>query len=259
MEASMTNREIMDIALRQSAWDLQCRVEDFFKAEPVVVISKPEKRKKKFMPEINALEMVTYGTNVVASVIPELKEIAEAYLQGKDPERAFETPGILELMNALKPLGYEIAYMGQDYLPRVELLKEMPCPFETRVLEKGEFEHLYTDDFSNALCEKRKHLDILSVAAFDGGREIALAGCSTDGESMWQIGIDVCKEYRKMGVASALTSRLAMEVLKRGNVPFYGCAWANVKSQRNAVKCGFRPAWAFMTIKKTKTESGETT
>ena len=54
-----------------------------------------------------------------------------------------------------------------------------------------------------------------------------------------------------MGIASALTSRLAAEVLKRGKVPFYGCAWANVKSQRNAVKCGFRSAWAFMTVKRT--------
>lgn len=255
MEAKMTNREIMEAALLQSSWDLQCDAEDFFKDEPVVVISKPEKRKKKFMPEINALEMVTYGTNVVASVIDELKEIAETYLKGKDPERAFEAPGLFELNRALLPFGYEVSFMGQDYLPRTELLKELPCPFEMKVLEKGEFEHLYTDDFSNALCEKRKHLDILCVAAYDKGREIGMAGCSTDGENMWQIGIDVFKEYRKMGIASALTSRLALEVLKRGNVPFYGCAWANVKSQRNAVKCGFRPAWAFLTVKKI--ESGD--
>ncbi len=252
----MTNREMMEIALQQSAWDLQCDTKDFSKDKPVVVISKPEKRKKKFMPEINAFEMVTYGTNVVASVIPELKEIAEAYLKDKDPERVFEAPGLFELNGALQPFGYEVSFMGQNYLPRTELLKALPCPYETRVLEKGEFEHLYTDDFSNALCEKRKHLDILCVAAYDKGCEVGMAGCSTDGESMWQIGIDVLKEYRKMGVASALTSRLAMEVLKRGNVPFYGCAWANVKSQRNAVKCGFRPAWAFLTAKKT--EGGET-
>ena len=211
------------------------------------------------MPEINQLEMVTYGTNVVASAAPEIREIAEKYLRDKDPERAFETPGLADLMSALQPLGYEIAYMGQDYLPRVELVKELPCPFEMRILEKGEFEHLYTDDFSNALCESRKHLDVLAVAAYDKGREIALAGCSADGEEMWQIGIDVLKEYRRQGVAAALTSKLAVEILRRGKVPFYGCAWANVKSQRNAVKCGFRPAWAFMTIRKITPESGETT
>ncbi len=254
----MTNQEIMDIALKQSAWDLQCGEEDFFKKEPVVVISKPEARKKKFMPELNVCELVTYGTNVVASVAPELKEIVEDYLKDKDPERAFETPGILQLENALAPFGYGIAYMGQDYLPRVELISDLPCPFEMRVLEKGEFEHLYTDDFSNALCEKRKHLDVLCVAAYDREKEIALAGCSSDGEEMWQIGIDVMKDYRHQGIAAALTSRLAIEILKRGKVPFYGCAWANVKSQRNAVKCGFRPAWASMTIGKKKPESGET-
>ena len=251
----MTNRDMMEIALQQSAWDLQCDAKDFFKDEPVVVISHPEKRKKKFMPQINALEMATYGTNVVASVIPELKEVTEVYLKDKDPERAFEAPGIFELNRALYPFGYEVSFMGQNYLPRLEFLKELSCPFEMKVLEKGEFEHLYTDHFSNALCEKRKQLDVLCVAAYDKGREIGMAGCSTDGESMWQIGIDVFKEYRKMSVASALTSRLAIEILKRGNVPFYGCAWANVKSQRNAVKCGFRPAWAFLTAKKM--ESGD--
>ena len=248
----MTNREILDVALQQSAWDLQCEVTDFFRDEPVVVISKPEARRKKFMDPINACELVTYGTNVVASVVPEIEELIRQYLKGKDPERAFESPGIFALNKALLPFGYEVSFMGQDYLPRVELLRELPCPFEMRVLKKGEFEHLYTDEFSNALCEKRKHLDVLCVAAYDKGKEIALAGCSEDGEEMWQIGIDVLKVYRKMGIASALTSRLAAEVLKRGKVPFYGCAWANVKSQRNAVKCGFRPAWAFMTVKRTE-------
>ncbi len=43
--------------------------------------------------------------------------------------------------------------------------------------------------------------------------------------------------------------RLAVEALNRGKVPFYCCAWSNIKSARNAVKSGFRPAWVEMTIK----------
>lgn len=56
-------------------------------------------------------------------------------------------------------------------------------------------------------------------------------------------------EYRRKGIASALTSRLAIEILKREKVPFYCCAWSNVKSARNAIKSGFRPAWVEMTVK----------
>ena len=60
---------------------------------------------------------------------------------------------------------------------------------------------------------------------------------------MWQIGIDVLPEYRRHGIASALTARLASEILKMGKVPFYCCAWSNISSVRNTIKSGFRPAW----------------
>lgn len=49
--------------------------------------------------------------------------------------------------------------------------------------------------------------------------------------------------------SSALTGRLAREILERGKVPFYCCAWSNIRSVRNAVKSGFVPAWVEMTIK----------
>ena len=102
---------------------------------------------------------------------------------------------------------------------------------------------------SNALCKDRKHLDVLGVGAYDNGRLVGLAGCSADCDTMWQIGIDVLPEYRRQGIASALTSRLAVEILSREKVPFYCAAWCNVKSVRNALRSGFRPAWVEMTAK----------
>ena len=66
---------------------------------------------------------------------------------------------------------------------------------------------------------------------------------------MWQIGVDVLPQYRRMGIASALTSRLALEIIERGRVPFYCCAWSNIKSARNAIRAGFRPAWAELSAK----------
>ena len=80
---------------------------------------------------------------------------------------------------------------------------------------------------------------------------IGLAGCSMDCEDMWQIGVDVLPKYRRKGIASALTSKLALEIIKRGKVPFYCCAWSNLKSVGNALKSGFKPAWVEMTVKET--------
>ncbi len=128
-------------------------------------------------------------------------------------------------------------------------LKISDCPYETRLLDKNDFSQLYTEQWSNALCEKRKELDILGVGAYDGNKLVGLAGCSADCESMWQIGIDVLPEYRRQGIASALTSRLAIETLKRDKVPFYCAAWSNIKSVRNALRSGFRPSWVEMTAK----------
>ena len=66
-----------------------------------------------------------------------------------------------------------------------------------------------------------------------------------------QIGIDVLPEYRRQGVASALTSALALEILRLGKVPFYCAAWSNIPSVRNAIRSGFRPAWAELTARDT--------
>ena len=76
----------------------------------------------------------------------------------------------------------------------------------------------------------------------------SFAACSADCGGMWQIGVDVLPEYRRRGVAAALTSRLALEVLARGKVPFYCSAWSNLPSVRNAVRSGFVPAWVELSI-----------
>ena len=100
-----------------------------------------------------------------------------------------------------------------------------PDPFaavglSSPLFDAGDFAGLYVPEWSNALCEKRKALDVLGVGAYDNGRLIGLAGCSADCETMWQIGIDVLPEYRRQGVAGALTSTLACEILARGRCRF---------------------------------------
>jgi GNAT superfamily N-acetyltransferase len=119
----------------------------------------------------------------------------------------------------------------------------------TKILEKEDFKELYLPQWSNALCAHRSHLDVLAIGAYDDDKLIGLAGCSADCDTMWQIGIDVLPEYRKQGIASALTSKLAIEILNRGKVPFYCAAWCNIRSVRNAIKSGFYPAWVEMTAK----------
>lgn len=139
--------------------------------------------------------------------------------------------------------------MAEYFLPDINHLRRKECDFELKVLEHQDFENLYLPEWSNALCEDRKELDVLGVGAFDGNKLVGLAACSADCESMWQIGVDVLPEYRRRGIASTLTSNLAVEIINKGKVPFYCCAWSNLKSVKNALSSGFIPGWVEMTVK----------
>lgn len=245
----MTNNEILQIALRQSAYDCNCRPEDFLSTENKIVLSQKNDKARVYLPLPFECDFVSYGNNIVAQVSPRMKETVEQFL-GKYPvEHCFESPNVIALNEALAQFGYKVCFMAEYFLPDVNKLKELPCDYEIRVLQPDEFSRYYTAEWSNALCEKRKHLDMLCVGAFDDGRLIGLAGCSADCETMYQIGVDVLSEYRKRGVASAITSRLAIETLKLGKVPFYCAAWSNIGSVRNALRCGFKPAWVELTAR----------
>ena len=235
--------------MAQSAVDLSADAGDFEKSGNVVVTSYESDGARRYLKLPFSCQLVSYGNNVVASVSPEFRGITENYINKYPAEHLFETPHLHVLNEALMAKGQKICFMAEYFLPDVNILRALDCAYELRVLTQPDFAELYLPEWSNALCKDRKHLDVLGVGAYDNGRLIGLAGCSADCDTMWQIGIDVLPEYRRLGIASALTSRLAIEILNRGKVPFYCAAWCNVKSVRNAIKSGFRPAWVEMTAK----------
>ena len=253
----MTNQEILKIAMAQSARDLSADASDFEKSENVVVTSRVSDGARRYLKLPFSCQLVSYGSGVVASVSPEFREIAENYINKYPVGHLFETPHLHVLNEALMAKGQKICFMAEYFLPDVEVLWERTVedagPYKIKILTGEDFAELYLPEWSNALCKDRKHLDVLGVGAYDNGRLVGLAGCSADCDTMWQIGIDVLPEYRRQGIASALTSRLAVEILNRGKVPFYCAAWCNVKSVRNAIRSGFLPAWVEMTAKSCET------
>lgn len=244
-----SNQEILQTAMRQSAIDLHCRAEDFLVRENRIVISEADPAARKYLELPFACNLVSYGTNIVASVQEQYRETVARYINRYPVEHCFETPNMHVLNDALQEQGMRVCFMAEYFLPDIRLLQERACSYELRLLHQADFADLYVDEWSNALCEKRKQLDVLGVGAYDGERLIALAGCSEDCDSMWQIGVDVLPEYRRQGIACVITARLALEILERGKVPFYCSAWSNIGSVRNAIGSGFRPAWVEMTAK----------
>ncbi len=230
-------------ARQQSAAYLNCEADDFLKPVNRIVISDGSNRYRN-LPFV--CEMVSYGTNVVASTRLEYEEAVGEYLSGLLPHSALEFPHLLKLGQLLG--GANVCDQAIFFLPDLTQLAPRPCPFETRILSHEDFAPLYLPEWHNALSFKRRELDVLGVGAYVGDQLVGLAACSADYPNMWQIGIDVLPEYRQRGVASALTSRLAVEILHEGKVPFYCSAWSNVRSIRNAIRSGFRPAWTAVSL-----------
>lgn len=245
----MTNKDILRIAMEQSALDLNCKASDFLCNHHVIVKSGVGPSARKYYKEPIACNLVSYGNNIVASVREEYKEIIEEYIGKYEFYHCFETPNLYWLNERLADQGQKVCFMAEYYLPDVEKLQPLRCDYELKILEASDFTDLYKPEWSNALCADRKELDVLGVGAYDGGKLIGLAGCSADCDTMWQIGVDVLPEYRQQGIAAALTGTLAVEILKRGKVPFYCSAWSNIRSVRNAIKSGLIPAWVEMTVK----------
>lgn len=245
----MEQRDILRIAMEQSARDLNSRAEDFLQTEYVITPAGLRAGAKRYYQEPMRCNFVSFGSNIVASVEEQCRPVVEAYLHRFICYHCFETPSIHWLDEQLAPYDLRVCFMAEYFLPELDRLQPLPCRYRMRLMGPEDFRALYLPEWGNALCRDRKELDVLGIGAYDGDRLIGLAACSADADDMWQIGVDVLPEYRRQGIASALTSRLALEILDRDKVPFYCCAWSNVRSARNAVKSGFSPAWAEMTLK----------
>ncbi len=245
----MTNSEIKKIAIKQSAEDIGCRPEDFLSEKNVICRFRLGENARRYYKEPIICNFVSYGNNVVAATMDEVSDLVTEYVGKYEFYHLFETPNINWLEERLAERGYKICFMAEYYLPNVDRIPDLECSYKMSILEKEDFKDLYLPEWSNALCSDRKHLDVLGVGAYDDDKLIGLAACSADCDEMWQIGVDVLPKYRQNGIASALTSRLAKEILARGKVPFYCSAWSNIRSAGNAVKSGFVPAWVEMTVK----------
>ena len=211
----MDNKQIYETAKKQSAIDLNCHTDDFDKDTNVIVYSGSSPDARRYLELPFACNLVSYGNNIVASVDRKYEKIVGDYIDKYKVEHCFETPNMHVINDAFSAHGLRVCFMAEYFLPDMDSLTALPCPYETRVLEQRDFADLYNEKWSNALSEKRRELEVLGAGAYDGDTLVGLAACSADCDTMWQIGVDVLPEYRRQGIASALTSLLALEIIKR--------------------------------------------
>ena len=160
----MTNQEIFQIALRQSAADSNCDPSDFEQSANKIVYSGKRPEARRYLELPFSCDLVSYGNNIVASVSPQVEVAVRQYI-GKYPvEHCFETPNLHVLNEALAPYGQKICFMAEYFLPDMGKLHAAECSYEVRILHPADFVGLYRPEWSNALCEDRKQLDVQAAS-----------------------------------------------------------------------------------------------
>jgi len=231
----MINNDMHVIVQEQLAIDLNCSADDFDKDGFVFCEAKENPGRRPFPRGERHFEMLTMGNAVIISTTPDLLPYVRDQLEGKCRDEAFNMPFVYGV--------------GICFLPDKPQALSMPDGFDFKLLNRSSILKLYDnckkEDFPYALSYDMNHPrpDVLASTAELNGKIVGIAGVSKDCELLWQIGINVLPDYRQSGIATVLTSMLALEVLKQGKVPYYATAPSNIASQRVAISAGLKPAW----------------
>lgn len=195
----------------------------------------------------------TFGTGTVLSMDRDYREFAETVL----PKKHFQAtlPGFLGKIAeearrrganppvSVPQLGWTLATVPDA--PRV------PDGLELRVVDaEWMSEEMPRRRFENGIGLPgeggREFRNKYGVALFDGdGAPVAVAGAFlTYADPIREIGVDVANAQRGRGLGSVVVAAAVREILDRGEVPTYGCAPTNIRSQRTALSTGFLPAFS---------------
>ena len=231
--------------LQQLSLDLNCTPADLLAKENIVTVSALNDGRRNYSPGKPFLQMATLGGNTVIMADECLHEFLHGLVRDVEGHRLFELGYLIRINTELRKYGYQMAPTHHMFLPCRDVTTEERC--HVRWLSGEEINPFYGDPrFRNAIaypepCPARP--DRMAVIAADGDTIMGMAGCSEDGPHWQQIGIDVLPEFRSKGIGSCLVILLKNRIIETGDVPFYGTAAANIRSQNIAYNSGFRPAW----------------
>ena len=231
--------------LRQLSIDFNTAPDSFLEKENIIAFSARNAGRRNYSPDQAFLQMATLGGNTVIMADECLHGFLEGLIGNVEGHRLFELGMLTRLNEELKQYGYQMAPTHHMFLPCSDVRAEERCRVEW--LYDDAICPFYGDPrFPNAIafpeaCPERP--DRIAVIAVDGDTIMGMAGCSEDAPHWQQIGIDVLPAYRAKGIGSFLVTLLKNRIIEMGDVPFYGTAAANVRSQNVALNSGFRPAW----------------
>jgi GNAT superfamily N-acetyltransferase len=194
---------------------------------------------------------VTFGTGTVLSIDPAYRVFAEVNQPAKHygaMSGAFLQSIAAEGLRRGVTLNWypvELCFTIATEPPDLAV----PAGFEIREVDRAWMNAEQPNKrFGNGVGEPgldgRDSRNTFAIVLYDsGGNPAAVAGAFNT-RGMSEIGVDVLRQYRGLGVGRLVVSAMAREIIRRGDVPFYTCAPTNIRSHRTAESCGFRPVCA---------------
>ena len=197
--------------------------------------------------------VVTAGLGTVVSVEPELVEWVREHAPADKHFRAMQPFFLAELAEEARRRGFASAQAYGSSLG-FALSKRFPNPRLSDRLRlipvdaEWMARHRDSNVFDNALGEPHEtHRIERTLHGFaivdDGSDPLGVAGTWGEGPIRDEIGVDVRRDARGLGLAKALVGAAIEDILERGRVPFYSCGATNIRSHRNALACGFEPVF----------------
>ena len=238
-------KKFYGMLLQQLSADFNCTPEDLQAEENRITVPELREGRRNYSPGKPFFQMATLGRNTVMMADECLHGFLRDFAKDVEGHRLFEFDRLAKLNGELGKYGYRMNPTHHMFLPDRDV--KPGDRFRVKWLYGSDIDRFYGDPrFPNAIaypvpCPARP--DRIIVMALDGETIMGMAGCSEDAPHWQQIGIDVLPEYRSEGIGSFLVSLLKNRIMEMGDVPFYGTAEANIRSQNIAVHCGFRPAW----------------
>ena len=90
----LTNKEILQIAMQQSAIDANCDAKDFLRTDNVIVVSNTHPGARKYLKLPHVCNLISYGNNIVATISEEFESLVKEYISKYAVEHCFETPNM---------------------------------------------------------------------------------------------------------------------------------------------------------------------
>jgi hypothetical protein len=235
-----------EMVRRQFRLDTNCTKED--EEKKIININTAKKREgSRYFGELDPFfRAIIYHGELYMSADEKILDWCKEKYSLYKPEWFCKFENLRELDGKLQGYGYEIQDTHVYFLPDPEASEyEFDVPFGLKWYGAEELE-IYRDDnpFKHALGFIPEAPDVIAVAALDtDGKPVAMAGASSDSDTMWQIGVDVTKGYGHRGLAVYLVTMLKERIQELGKVPFYGTAESHSNSMDVAIRSGFIPSF----------------